>query len=77
MITPKRNGRQLAAVLTETRPEMKVLFVSGYIDGITRDGVHEMLEGGFAFLQKPYTHHALSRKIREIIDSKAAGQSAQ
>jgi two-component system cell cycle sensor histidine kinase/response regulator CckA len=70
MIMPKMKGHQLAARLGETRPEMKVLFVSGYTDRILREGVHEVLEGGVAFLQKPYTHHALVRKIRETLDSK-------
>jgi two-component system cell cycle sensor histidine kinase/response regulator CckA len=70
VIMPKMSGHQLAARLSKVRPEMKVLYVSGYADGITRDGVHEASEGGLAFLQKPYTHHALNRKIRETIDAK-------
>ena len=48
---------------------MKVLYVSGYTDGIVRDGVHGALEEGLAFLQKPYTRNTLVRKIREILDS--------
>jgi hypothetical protein len=34
-----------------------------------RDGVHGALEEGLAFLQKPCTRRALTRKIREILDS--------
>ena len=47
-----------------------VLYVSGYTDGIVRDGVHGALEEGLAFLQKPYTRRALTWKIREILDSR-------
>ncbi len=66
---PKMNGRELATRLIKARPGMKVLFVSGYADGIVRDGAYGPLEEGLAFLQKPYTRHALVRKIREILDS--------
>jgi two-component system cell cycle sensor histidine kinase/response regulator CckA len=69
VIMPKMNGRELATRLCETRPDMKVLFVSGYTDGIVRDGVHGALEEGLAFLQKPVTRKVLIRKIREILDS--------
>ena len=66
---PKMNGRELATRLGKSRPELKVLYVSGYTDGIVRDGVHGALEEGLAFLQKPYTRHALIRKVGEILDS--------
>ena len=47
------------------RPNMKVLFVSGYTDDtVFRHGV---LEGGVAFLQKPFNLTALSQKIRELV----------
>jgi two-component system, cell cycle sensor histidine kinase and response regulator CckA len=68
VIMPKMNGRELATELLKTRPGMKVLYVSGYADGIVRDGVHEPLEGGLAFLQKPFTRHAVMRKIRDLLD---------
>jgi two-component system cell cycle sensor histidine kinase/response regulator CckA len=68
VIMPKMNGRELATQLLKTRPGMKVLYVSGYADGVVRDGVHEPLEGGLAFLQKPFTRHAVMRKIREMLD---------
>ena len=68
VVMPKMNGRELATRLLKTRPGMKVLYVSGYADGIIRDGVHEPLEAGLAFLQKPFTRHALMRKIREMLD---------
>ncbi len=75
MIMPKMNGCQLAARLSETRPDVKVLCVSGYADGIMREGLNEAMGGGISFLQKPYTYHALARRIREVLDTKGA-QSA-
>jgi hypothetical protein len=53
-------------------PGIKVLFVSGYTDDIVKDGVYGVLEEGLAFLQKPYTRHAFTRKVREILDSAPA-----
>lgn len=69
VIMPKMNGRDLAAQLSQTRPRIKVLYVSGYTDGVVRDGVHGVLEPGLAFLQKPYTRYALTSKIREVLDA--------
>ena len=70
MIMPKMNGRELAAKLHKVRPGTKVLYVSGYTDGILQNGGPDIAEEGLAFLQKPYTFHALTRKVREVIDSK-------
>jgi two-component system, cell cycle sensor histidine kinase and response regulator CckA len=67
MVMPGMNGRELAARLAELRPEMRVLYVSGYTDdAIIR---HFILEPGLAFLQKPFTQKALERKLRELLDS--------
>jgi len=65
VIMPKMNGRELAKKLLSVRPEMKVLYISGYTDdAIMR---HGLLEEGLAFLQKPYTHYGLTHKIREVL----------
>jgi signal transduction histidine kinase len=69
VIMPKMNGRELANRLMKTRPAVKVLYVSGYADGVVQDGLHGPLEGGLAFLQKPYTRKQVMQKIREILDS--------
>lgn len=69
VIMPKMNGRELARRLITMRPEMKVLYVSGYPESTVRDGVTGALEDGLAFLEKPYTRRMLIRKIREILDS--------
>ena len=63
---PQMSGPELAKRLASTRPEMKVLCMSGYTDdSIVRYGV---LETGVAFLQKPITPTSLARKIRQVLD---------
>ena len=48
------------------RPQIKVLFMSGYTDsGIGHQGV---LDAGIAFLAKPFTPSALAGKVREVLD---------
>jgi two-component system, cell cycle sensor histidine kinase and response regulator CckA len=68
VIMPKMNGRELAARLIKKRPMMKVLYISGYADGIVQDGTYGPLEDGLAFLQKPYTRKQIMAKIRELLD---------
>jgi CheY-like chemotaxis protein len=66
MVMPQMGGSQLADRLAVTRPEMKVLFTSGYVENaaIRRD----LLEPRAAFLPKPFTPDALARKVREVLD---------
>ena len=67
VIMPGMSGPQLASLLSVPRPEMKVLYVSGYTDDtIVRHGV---LERGLAFLQKPFSPKALARKVGEVLAS--------
>jgi two-component system, cell cycle sensor histidine kinase and response regulator CckA len=61
------SGRQLAEHLSQVRPELKVLYMSGYTDDtIVRHGV---LETHVPFLNKPFTTAALLQKVREVLDS--------
>jgi len=67
VVMPGVNGRQLAEQLARPRPDMMVLFTSGYTDdSVVRHGV---LESGIAYLQKPFTPDGVARKVREVLDS--------
>ena len=64
---PGTSGRLLAAQLQAARPNLKVLYMSGYAD----DAVVQraLVERGAAYLQKPFTPEVLSRRVREVLDS--------
>jgi PAS domain S-box-containing protein len=66
VVMPKLSGRELATRISSKRENLKVLYISGYTDdSIFRHGV---LEGGMAFLQKPFNLKALAEKVREVLD---------
>ncbi len=66
VVMPRMGGKELAAQLAAERPEIKVLFASGYTrNAIVHQGV---LEQGTHFLQKPYVPAGLVRKVREVLD---------
>jgi CheY-like chemotaxis protein len=65
VVMPDMNGPKLAEMLRKTRPDLRVLFMSGYPDGaITSQG---MLEHGVAYLAKPFTTEAIARKVRDVL----------
>ena len=66
VIMPGSNGPSLFERLAERSPDLKVLYVSGYTDDtIAQQG---QLKPDVAFLQKPFTSDALSRRVREVLD---------
>jgi len=66
VVMPRMNGRQLAERLSIARPEMKVLFMTGYTDdAVVRQGV---FDADMALLQKPITPEALARRVRAVLD---------
>jgi two-component system, cell cycle sensor histidine kinase and response regulator CckA len=65
VVMPGMGGRELVQQLTVTRPQTKVLYLSGYTeDAVGHEGT---MESGTAFLQKPFTLQTLSRKVREVL----------
>jgi signal transduction histidine kinase/ActR/RegA family two-component response regulator len=67
VVMPQMNGRKLADRLLKIRPELKVLFMSGYAENAIVH--HGILDSGIAFLQKPLLPEALARRVREVLDS--------
>ncbi len=66
VIMPQMNGHELYKTLTLSHPDMDVLYMSGYTGNvIAHQGI---LDEGTNFLQKPFTIHDLTRKIRTILD---------
>jgi CheY-like chemotaxis protein len=67
VIMPEINGKVLADKLLKARPDLKVLFMSGYTDdAIARHGV---LDPDVAFIQKPLSVATLARKVRDVLDN--------
>lgn len=67
VVMTQMSGPELAGRMAVLRPNMKVLYMSGY----TRDFIdqHSLLAGGVTLLQKPYTPEDLESMVREILDS--------
>lgn len=66
VVMPEMNGRQLSEELLAKRPGMKVLYMSGYTNGILSE--HDFKPEEVAFIEKPFSHDALSRKVRQTLN---------
>jgi PAS domain S-box-containing protein len=66
VVMPGISGRDLASRMTSLRPDMKVLYMSGYTDDAI---VHKgLVDPGIWFLPKPFTPAGLASKVREVLD---------
>ncbi len=70
VVMPGMNGKELADRLTADRPDLRVLYISGYAEhAVVRQGV---LVEGIAFLSKPFDLSELARTVREVLNKASA-----
>jgi PAS domain S-box-containing protein len=69
IVMPTMSGRELVEALRSTRPEVRVLYMSGYTDDeIVRRGLHDP---NMSFIQKPFTAENLAVQVRKVLDAAA------
>ena len=66
VIMPEMNGRELYEKMKALRPDLKVLYMSGYTDNVIVH--HGVLDEGVHFMQKPFTIRGLAKKVRSLLD---------
>lgn len=67
------NGRQLADAIRAPRPELPVLFVTGYAENAVLN--HGHLERGMQVLTKPFAADVLARRVRELVGEESSDRS--
>ena len=67
VVMPGMSGRELASLTATLRPEMRVLYVSGYMEEVMAQ--HGVRGPEIAFLGKPFAPEELTRKVREVLDA--------
>jgi two-component system, cell cycle sensor histidine kinase and response regulator CckA len=73
VVLPRTSGPRLAAILLAARPELRVLFMSGF----TEDAIvnHGMLDPDTEFMQKPFSPPALALRVQEVLGRRTSDQS--
>ena len=70
VVMPGTSGRELAARIMAKRPNIRVLYMSGYTENVVTSG--GLLEEGLSFLQKPFSPAVLAHRIREVLSHSPA-----
>ena len=73
IIMPGTNGKTVARELRKTRPETRVLYMSGYVDDIVNNAGE--MEPGAEYLQKPFSPEALADKVRRTLNKSAVSRT--
>ena len=71
VVMPEMTGAELRDRIRALRPDIKVLFMSGYTSNVI--ATHGVLQRGVQFIQKPFSIEELSRKIAEILGAPSNG----
>ncbi|HYE04250.1 MAG TPA: response regulator [Planctomycetota bacterium] len=66
VVMPKMNGPELAEEMGKIVPDLRVLYMSGYMDKVIVD--RGVLDRDFIFIDKPFSGEAMLRKLREAIE---------
>jgi len=74
VIMPGMNGRELAQRICEIRPNVQVLYMSGYTENVV--GHNGTLDAGVRLLQKPFSLRNLKNIVREVLDARTASEVA-
>ncbi len=75
IVMPDMHGPELARTFSLLKPDMKILYISGYSENdISDQGV---LDSGLVVLQKPFTRQSLGQKVREILDAELVPQTSR
>jgi len=74
VVMPGMNGRELANKIAAQRPDVRVLFMSGYTENVI--GHDGLLDAGVNLLQKPFNLPTLKEKVRELLDSEPVPKEA-
>jgi two-component system, cell cycle sensor histidine kinase and response regulator CckA len=75
VVMPEMNGRELGSRLATLRPDLPILYMSGYTgDDVIQRG---LLEPGVPFQPKPFTAEGLARKVREMLDAQPGDRAPE
>jgi CheY-like chemotaxis protein len=71
VVMPEIDGPEAARMITLQRPDVRVLFMSGYSDGVIR--LRGLPSADAAFIEKPFTPDGLAGKVRDVLDGRDPG----